>query len=143
MWIMWLIGALIFGIILIISVDPAFLMFAGGALVAAAVSAFTDSWPIQIVVFCLVSVILLFTARPWALRFMAKSSPETRMNADALIAKTAEALSDVTDRGGRIKLEGEVWSARSLGPVIAEGDLCSVAKIDGATALVYPKEIHG
>lgn len=142
-WIGWLIVALLLGLVLIFTVELAFAMFAGGAIVAAVVAAFTDNLAYQIIAFCAVSVVLLFTVRPWAKRYMERSSPETRTNADALIAKTAEALSDVTDRGGRIKLDGEVWSARTHGTIIPQGALCSVVQIQGATAIVYPLENHG
>lgn len=139
-WIVWLIIALVFGLVLIASVDFAFVMFAGGALIAALVSLFTDSWPIQIVVFCVVSVILLITVRPWANRKMANTSPERRTNADALRDQYAEALSDITERGGRVKLKGEVWSARTQHGPIPEGAACRVITIDGATAIVVPRE---
>ena len=41
--------------------------------------------------------------------------------------------------GGRVKIGGEVWSARSFfdDQVIDPGKRVEVAKIDGATALVY------
>ena len=41
--------------------------------------------------------------------------------------------------GGRVKLAGEEWSARSFMPdeVYEPGTQVEVAKIEGATALVY------
>ena len=50
----------------------------------------------------------------------------------------AVVLERVDDLGGRVKIGGEVWSARSFldGEVYEPGARVEVAKIDGATALV-------
>jgi len=135
-WMTWLIIAIVLGIIEMLTVEFTFLMFAGGALAAAAAGGFTDSVVIQIAVFAIVSVILLFTVRPWARRHIDQSSPESRTNVDSLPGKIAEALSDVTARGGRVKLDGEVWSARTYGAPIPEGSIVVVTRIDGAHAIV-------
>jgi regulator of protease activity HflC (stomatin/prohibitin superfamily) len=49
----------------------------------------------------------------------------------------------VDGRGGRIKLRGGVWSARTLDPslVIAAGKNVEVVEIVGATAVVYESEL--
>lgn len=137
-WIVWVIIALLFGLVLIVSVDFAFVMFAGGALVAAVVAAFTDNTVAQIVVFCAVSTILVFTVRPWANRKMASTAPNRRMNTEALVSRQAEAITDVTNRAGRVKLSGEVWSARTDGGAIPQGAAVRVVRIEGATAIVTP-----
>jgi len=48
-------------------------------------------------------------------------------------------LERVTAHAGRVKLSGEVWSARSVeeAAVIEPGHKIGVAEIDGATAVVY------
>jgi membrane protein implicated in regulation of membrane protease activity len=54
------------------------------------------------------------------------------------VGANATVLEEVTRDGGRVKIGGEVWSARSYDEeqVIAAGDYVEVLKIDGATALV-------
>jgi len=49
---------------------------------------------------------------------------------------------EVTDVHGLIRLSGEEWSARSFDEqqVIPVGARVDVMQIDGATALVYPRE---
>lgn len=138
-WMAWLIIAIVLGIIEMLTVDFTFLMLAGGALAAAGAAGFTDNVVIQVVVFVVVSVILLFTVRPWARNHVHNSSPDTTTNSAALVGKQAEAISDVTARGGRIKLDGEVWSARSAGDIIPSGSLVIVQEIDGAHAVVTPR----
>ena len=48
-------------------------------------------------------------------------------------------LERVDDLGGRVKIGGEVWTARAFleGEVYEEGARVEVAKIEGATALVF------
>ena len=137
-WFIWLIIAFVLAIIEMLVVDLTLLMLAGGALAATATSLMTDSLSIQVIVFAIVSVILLFTVRPWAKSLIANSSPETRTNAEALIGLSVEALTDVTDRGGRVKLDGQEWSARTTGSIIPAGANARVSKIDGAFAIIEP-----
>ena len=49
----------------------------------------------------------------------------------------------VDGQNGRIKLRGEVWSARTYDPhvVIEAGRNVEVVQIDGATAIVYESEL--
>lgn len=135
-WMAWLIIAIVLGIIEMLTVEFTFLMLAGGALAAAAVGGMTDNVAIQILVFCVVSVVLLFTVRPWARRLVDSSTPESKTNVNSLPGQIAEALTDVTARGGRIKLDGEVWSARTYDAPIPEGSIVIVSRIDGAHAIV-------
>ncbi|MEV6183941.1 NfeD family protein, partial [Streptomyces sp. NPDC052015] len=57
---------------------------------------------------------------------------------DALKGKQAVVLERVDGAGGRIKLAGEVWSARSLdsGRAYEVGQEVDVVDIEGATAIV-------
>jgi membrane protein implicated in regulation of membrane protease activity len=51
-------------------------------------------------------------------------------------------LEEVTAFGGRVRIGGEVWSARSYdeSQVIPVGSAVDVFAIEGATALVHPRE---
>ncbi|MDO4792243.1 MAG: NfeD family protein [Buchananella hordeovulneris] len=141
MWLIWAIAVLVLSLIEILVVDLTFLMFAGGALAAMGASFFTDSLSIQVGVFAVVSTLLLFLVRPWARNLILKSSPQLRTNAAGLIGKPAVALSTVTYENGRVKLEGEEWSAKlspvAQGPVPA-GARFVVEEIQGAYAVVRP-----
>jgi membrane protein implicated in regulation of membrane protease activity len=55
------------------------------------------------------------------------------------VGSRAVVLERVDDRSGRVKIGGEVWTARAFeeGDVIEPGATVHVAKIEGATALVY------
>jgi membrane protein implicated in regulation of membrane protease activity len=51
-------------------------------------------------------------------------------------------LEEVTRHSGRVRIGGEEWSARPYDEtlVIPVGHLVDVMQIEGATALVYPRE---
>jgi membrane protein implicated in regulation of membrane protease activity len=61
----------------------------------------------------------------------------------ALVGKKAVVIEEVSGTQGLIKLAGEVWSARALDEddVIPAGTQVEVMEIDGATAIVYPREL--
>jgi membrane protein implicated in regulation of membrane protease activity len=92
----------------------------------------------QVLVFAVVSVALLAVVRPIAYRHQ-KQRPELRSGVDALKGRQAVVLERVDGgEGGRIKLAGEIWSARALesGRVFDPGQQVDVVEIDGATAVV-------
>ncbi|MCX5413480.1 NfeD family protein [Streptomyces sp. NBC_00059] len=136
-WVWWLIGAVGLGIPLVLTAMPEFGMFAVGAVAAAVVAALGGSIVAQVLVFVVVSVALVAVVRPIAARHRS-SRPGEATGIDALKGRQAVVLERVTSSGGRIKLAGEVWSARTLDSdqVFEPGDQVDVADIDGATAVV-------
>jgi membrane-bound serine protease (ClpP class) len=57
---------------------------------------------------------------------------------ETMIGKTVEALSAIDARGGKVFIEGELWSAVSEQPV-GKGDLVEVTGVEGLTLKVVPK----
>lgn len=105
------------------------------AIVAAAVGGAV--W-VQVLVFGVGSFAALGLLRPIA-RAHLTMPHAIRTGAAALEGARALVLQQVDGRGGRVKIGGEEWSARSYVPdeVFAAGTEVEVAKIEGATALVY------
>lgn len=136
MW--WLIAAVGLGIPLVLTAMPEFGMVAVGAVAGAITDALGGGVVLQVVVFCAVSVALVAVVRPMAVRSR-RQQPGHRSGVDALKGRQAVVLERVDHGGGgRIKLAGEVWSARSLDPdqVYEAGQQVDVVEIDGATAVV-------
>jgi membrane protein implicated in regulation of membrane protease activity len=135
-WIWWLVAAVGLGIPLVITAVPEFGMFAIGAFAGALVAGLGGGVVAQVVVFAVVSVALVAVVRPLAMR---RQRPHERTGIDALRGRQAVVLERV-DGGadGRIKLGGEIWSARALDPgqVYEAGQQVDVVEIDGATAVV-------
>ncbi|UNX56077.1 NfeD family protein [Georgenia sp. TF02-10] len=137
-WLWWLGGALVLGVVEMLTVDLIFLMFAGGAVAAMLAALLGGPLWVQILVFALVSVVLLLGVRPYARRALERSLPTTTTNVAAHVGREAVVLMDVTDRAGRVKLAGEVWTARAARPglVLPVGASVVVVRIDGAQAVV-------
>uniref|UniRef100_UPI0001754812 Membrane protein implicated in regulation of membrane protease activity n=1 Tax=Corynebacterium glutamicum (strain ATCC 13032 / DSM 20300 / JCM 1318 / BCRC 11384 / CCUG 27702 / LMG 3730 / NBRC 12168 / NCIMB 10025 / NRRL B-2784 / 534) TaxID=196627 RepID=UPI0001754812 len=57
----------------------------------------------------------------------------------ALVGHRAEVLEDVGATSGQVRLDGSIWSARSMDPThtFAEGEIVSVIDIQGTTAIVW------
>jgi membrane protein implicated in regulation of membrane protease activity len=137
-WVWWLIVAAGLGIPLVLTAMPELGMFAVGALAASVVAALGGGIVAQVLVFVGVSVALLVVVRPIAARHRAGQTGHAS-GIDALKGRQAVVLERVSaDGGGRIKLAGEVWSARSLDEdqVFEPGRQVDVVDIDGATAVV-------
>jgi membrane protein implicated in regulation of membrane protease activity len=134
----WIVLAAAFGIAEILTTLLVFGMFAVGALAAALAAALHANLVVQAVAFAAVSTALLAFLRPIARRHL-HGSPETRTGVDALVGQEALVLERVDAYGGRVKIGGEIWSARALHPeqILDPGTAADVIEIKGATAVVY------
>lgn len=140
-WALWVALAVVFGIVETLSLDLLFLMLAGGAASAALAAALGLPLAAQVLVAAAASAALLGVVRPVAKRHLERPI-ETRTGVAALIGRRGVVLERVDDRGGRIKLAGEIWTARTYdgSDPIEPGVAVAVVQIEGATALVYPTE---
>ncbi|SED67904.1 NfeD family protein [Streptomyces sp. TLI_105] len=136
-WVWWLIGAVGLGIPLVLTAMPEFGMFSVGAVAGAVTAALGFGVVAQVLVFVVVSVALIAVVRPIAARHR-DGRPELATGVDALKGRQAVVLERVDGSGGRIKLAGEIWSARTLdtGQTFEPGERVDVVDIDGATAVV-------
>jgi membrane protein implicated in regulation of membrane protease activity len=143
-WLLWVGAAFVAGLLEMLSLDFVFTMFVGGALAGAVTAALGGSVPLQVIVFAVVSGVLLVTVRPPMKRWAHRSAPFQPTNADALVGRQAETLTEVTTHGGQVKLAGEVWTARAVpGSVPLEPhSIAHVVAIDGATAVVEYRPAH-
>ncbi|MGW5133265.1 NfeD family protein [Streptomyces sp. NPDC004135] len=137
-WLWWLIGATALGIALVITAMPELGMLAVGAIAAAVVTGIFGGGAVaQVVVFAVISTAGIAVVRPIANRHRSQR-PQLATGVDALKGRQAVVLERVDASGGRIKLAGEVWSARALDTDRAYevGQEVDVVDIEGATAIV-------
>ena len=141
-WIAWLIAAAALGVAESFTLTLAFGLLAAAALVAAIVAGVGGSLLAQVLAFAITAGVGLVIVRPIAKRQMTHPSP-VREGSYALVGKKAVVIEEVTGTQGLIKLSGEVWSARALDEdqVIPVGASVDVMEIEGATAIVYPREL--
>ncbi|MDN4484363.1 NfeD family protein [Demequina lignilytica] len=138
----WFIGAMVLGAVEIFTLDLTFAMLAGGAIAGGVVALLGGPWWLAMFVAIGVSALLLFGLRPFLLRSLRlKGEAEPQTNAKALVGRAARTIDSVSESGGRVKLNGEVWSARTEedAPSIPEGTEVRVVRIEGATAIVEPE----
>jgi membrane protein implicated in regulation of membrane protease activity len=109
--------------------------------VAAVVGGVGLGLPFQIGAFAVAAAAGLGVVRPLAVRHI-RQPPLLRTGTSALVGRSATVLEEVTAQGGRIRIGGEVWSARSYdeSQVVPAGSTVDVFAIEGATALVHPRE---
>ncbi|MFI0137614.1 NfeD family protein [Streptomyces luteogriseus] len=141
-WFLWLLAAAALGAAEFFTLTLVFGLLAGAALVAAVVAGVGIGLSGQLLALVAAATAGLVLVRPVALRHMAQQ-PLFRDGSDALIGKRAEVMQEVTATRGLIKLSGEEWSARALDEshMIPVGALVDVMEIEGATAIVYPREL--
>ena len=135
-WIIWLIVACAFGIGELGTNGFFLAPFAAGGVLAAAVDlagSGIGAW----ITFIAASILTLVLVRPLAVSRLNKG-PALRTGGAALIGRQAVVLERISHGEGRVKIGGEVWSARSLDEdrVIEPGVRVEVVDIHGATALV-------
>lgn len=141
-WFIWLLAAAALGAAEFFTLTLVLGLLAGAALVAAVVAGVGIGLLGQLLAFAAAAAAGLFIIRPVALRHM-NQQPLTYEGSYALLGKRAEVMQEVTATRGLIKLSGEEWSARAFDEslVIPVGALVDVMEIEGATAIVYPREL--
>lgn len=139
-WLWWVVAAVALGVLEILTLDLVLLMFAAGAVAALVASLLGGDVIAQVLAFAGTSTVMLVFLRPYLLRNLRRRTPVIETNAAAHVGRTALSLTEVTDRGGLVKLAGEQWSARTVdtGLVLPPDVTVRVLRIDGATALVGP-----
>ncbi len=112
---------------------------AGGALLAAGATLAGAGATVSVVVFLALSLTALRMLRPLALRHQRRPAA-LQTGAAALVGHRAVVVERIAndESAGRVRIDGELWTARSLddGIVIDAGEFVEVAAIRGATALV-------
>ncbi|WP_440068876.1 NfeD family protein [Streptosporangium sp. OZ121] len=142
-WVIWLILAVALGVAEIFTLTTALGLLGGAALITSVAAVLGLPVPLQLVVFIASLAAGVTVVRPIARRHLTSLQPRSqRFGIQAIVGKSAYVLREVTGRGGLVRIGGEEWSARAYDEtlVIPAGATVDVIEIEGATALVYPRE---
>ena len=141
-WVIWVILAGALGLAELHTLTLVLGMLAIAALPAAVVAGLGGDATVQLLTFAGGSVVLLGAVRPIARRHRHLPAG-LRTGAAALIGQRGTVVTAVDNHDGRVRIGGEVWSARlySDDGLVPAGHDVDVIAIDGATALVLP--LHG
>lgn len=134
----WAIAAVLLVAAEVVSGEFVLLMLGLGALAAAGSAALGAALWVNVLVFAATSVVGVGVARPVLKRRLQVVNPSTT-NVAALVGGEAVVVETVDAQHGRVKLKGEVWSARPLDEtqVLEPGRSVTVMEIAGATAVVW------
>lgn len=138
--VIWLALALIFLIIEAITVGLTTIWFAAGAFVALLLSLLDVNILLQIAVFLIVSLALLFSTRKIFVEKLKAGSQKT--NVDALIGREGKVTMAIAPFApGQVKVGGQIWTAVGTDPEfsIAEDTLIQVQAVEGVKLVVTPK----
>ena len=137
-WLIWLIGAGLLAVAEIFTLDLVLLMFASAGLVTAGVALAGAPVLVQLITFVVVSVGMLFVVRPIAARHLHNRTPDQIDGAQVYIGRLGVVTERVDENRGRIKIEGDEWSAVSQTSIeeFDVGTRVRVMEIRGATAVV-------
>lgn len=139
-WQLWLLGAiLLFGLEVL---TPGFILacFGVGALVAVPVTLLGGSWLVQVIAFCIGSLLALWLLQPLMCQWFATHDAKTGM--DALVGKHVQLTQTIAPQGeGLVAVDGDVWRACApSGQEIAAG---TEVRITGYRSIVLEVEpIH-
>ncbi|XVU27599.1 NfeD family protein [Actinoplanes sp. CA-054009] len=121
------------------------IFFAAGALAAAGVAALGAPLLVQVITFALVSGISVGALRPIIMRHAkpASETGETPFGVEAIEGSHGMVLEEVDADRGLIKLDGELWQARSFdgNEKYLPGERVRVIKVKGATAIVWRDDL--
>lgn len=114
-WQLWLVAAFILFALEVLT--PGFILacFGVGALVAIPVAALGLSWLVQIIAFCVGSLLALWLLQPLMCRWF--QSHDTKTGMDALIGRRVFVSEEILpgDAGGRVAVDGDSWRAVAHG----------------------------
>jgi len=134
----WILIAVIFAVIEGITMGLTTIWFTVGGVAACVIALLGGPLILQIIVFLLVSIILLYFTRPLAEKRL-KIGHE-KNNIDQMIGKTALVTGKIEPyHPGQVKLNGLVWTAVSE-DVAEKNDLVEIIGIEGVKLIVKSKK---
>jgi membrane protein implicated in regulation of membrane protease activity len=136
---LWLVVGVALAVAEVFTTTFVLIMFAAGALAAAALAAIGAPIWLQILAFGAVSAAAMALLRPVVQRHLHQGGDSAPMGLAAIEGSAGLVLERVDLDHGMIKIEGELWTARPYDSTqtFEPGERVRVIEIKGATALVW------
>lgn len=142
MTLVWLVLLILFLVVEIITVGLTSIWAAGGALVAMLLSLLHIPTGWQIAAFLLVTAILLYFTRPFAMKII--NSKREKTNYEGIIGKTIRIVERVDNiaQTGMAVVNGQEWTVRGANDdeILEAGTLAKVVNISGVKLIVKKYE---
>ena len=135
---LWLIVGLLLIAAEVLTADLTLVMLGVSALAAAGAAGLGANMLVQFLVFGMVAIGTVTLARP-ILRKRLHAGHHIKTNVEALVGVKAIVVATVDAHNGRVKIGGDIWSARAYDEtqVFEPGRSVTVMDISGATAVVW------
>ena len=142
MTVFWLVILVVLVVIELLTMGLTTVWFAGGALVTTVAALLHAPFALQIILFLIVSVLLLFFTRPLAVKYFNKD--RVRTNAESLVGRQAIVISEIDNLQGigQVNVGGMEWSARTRtdGIRLPVGTVTTVLAINGVKLIVEERK---
>ena len=141
MTMIWTAAIILFGVVEAATAGLVCIWFAVGAVAALLTAVFSASFPLQIVVFLVVSAAALAFTRPLVKRLTSPQPIAT--NLDQVIGKTARVTECIDNENsmGAVYVDGKTWTARTVDEdIIPAGAQVRICKIEGVKLFVEKVE---
>jgi membrane protein implicated in regulation of membrane protease activity len=138
--IFWLVLGIILIVLEIFTLSFYLLWFGIGAIAAGIVAYLIPSLSVVMLIFTLVSLLLLIFTRPLTKKWFRQENLQSGVY--ALVGREGIVVEAIGKDGevGRVKIGGEVWTAKSVDRSIPEGSAVRVVQVEGVTLLVENRE---
>lgn len=131
-WQLWMVAALIFGGLEMKLSGFVTLWFAVGALASSLAAALGLGVNFQLFLFTAVSALLFGASRTLFKSVFMRTASHLKTGIEAMLGQEAvvvEALGE--PHGGTVRINGELWTARSLSGAVPEGERVTVEQVEG------------
>lgn len=136
----WMAFVIIFLVVELVTVGLTTIWLAGGAFVAFILAAIGASFWLQLAAFFVVSFVLIYFTRPFAIKYL--NPRRTRTNSEELIGEIVKVTAVIDNRAaeGKALARGMEWSARAISDdmLIEKDALVKVVRIEGVKLIVEP-----
>ena len=142
---LWIVLGVVLAVAEVFTTTLFLIMFAVGAFAAAAVAALGAPVAVQGLVFAGVSVLTVAAARPVIKRHRRPAGDGGAFGVEAIAGADALVLEQVDAHRGMVKIDGELWTARSYDAtqVFQPGERVRVIEVKGVTAMVWRDDVAG
>ena len=138
----WLILMILLLLVEVVTVGLTCIWAAGGALVAMILSVLHIPAGLQIAAFLVVTAVLLYFTRPFAMKII--NSKRELTNSESLVGKVIRIAEDVNniEQTGMALVNGQEWTVRAANDneVFTIGTLVTIVKISGVKLIVKKYE---
>jgi membrane protein implicated in regulation of membrane protease activity len=131
-WQLWMVAALVCGALEIKLSGFVMLWFSLGALASSLAASLGLGINVQLFLFTAVSAGLFAASRTIFKNVFMRTASHLKTGIEAMLGQEAVVVETLGEpHGGTVRINGELWTARSLSGLVAEGERVTVEQVEG------------